>query len=114
MDLAQLCEKEDKLQKQINNINRELNDLRQQKKFIQAELDNVKRTIKILNSEVYVTDHAIVRYFERCLNYNIDEIRTTICPSDVKKKVKVLTNCKYPVKDFEIVVKDNKIVTVQK
>lgn len=114
MDLEQLQEKEEELQREFNKICKELGNLRRKKQDIQDELDEIKRQIKVINSDVTISDHAVVRYFERVLGYNIEEIRNTICPSDVKKKVKVLTNCKYPVKDFEIVVKDNKVVTVQK
>ena len=114
MELEKLQEDEERLQQEIRNLSNKLNSLRQEKIKYQEELEAVRRNIEIINSEITVTDHAVVRYFERVLNFNIDEIRDKICPLDIKNQIKVLSNCKCPVADFEIVAKNNKIVTVQK
>ena len=44
---------------------------------------------------IEVSDHAIVRYFERIIGFNIDELKETILQGD-----------------FERVIKNDKVITV--
>lgn len=113
MELEQLQEDEKRLQREISNLNKRLNKLQQEKIEKYDKLKEIQRNIEVINSDVIVTDHSIVRYFERVLGYNIEEIRLRICPPRVKEQIKVLTNCKIPVENFEIVAKNNKVVTTQ-
>lgn len=64
-----------------------------------------------------VTDHAIVRYFERVLNIDVEAIRKKIATPHVDRMVKVLGDGKFPAEDefgnkFKIVVSRNRIVTL--
>ena len=113
MDIEQLQEEAENLQKEINKLTYDLNITKQQRTEKQDKLNEINRTIEALNSDVTVTDHAVVRYFERVKGFDIEEIRNKILPSEVKPKIQILANCKYPLENFEIVVKNNKVVTVQ-
>ena len=72
---------------------------------------------KLIDQDTFVvTDHAIVRYFERVLGFDISEIRKQILPREVLPQLKTLGGkCKYPIngdKPFQIVVEDNTVVTL--
>jgi len=47
--------------------------------------------------QVPVSEHAIVRYFERVLGYDLDEIRAAIMPEIIERSAAVLGNGIFPV-----------------
>jgi hypothetical protein len=72
------------------------------------ELKRIDAEIGKLQRKVIVSEHAIVRYFERVLGYDIEDIKTQILPPDVKQ----LVNGTFQVGIHKVKVKDNTIVTV--
>lgn len=76
----------------------------------------MKKT-KIIDT-ISVTDHAVVRYFERVLQYDIEEIRKNILTEEIKKQYEILGNGTYPNRDnitrkkFHTVVSNLSVVTV--
>lgn len=66
---------------------------------------------KIRTSEIKVTEHAIVRYFERVLGFDIEAIEQKLTQGlDAHETIGSGT---YPNDDFKVVVKNNHIVTVK-
>lgn len=62
-----------------------------------------------------VTEHAILRYLERVNKINLKEIEKAILTPELVKMTEVLgTNGKFPVSDFNIVIRDGSVVTVEK
>lgn len=62
-----------------------------------------------------VTNHALLRYLERHLKLDIEQLRADVLPQDalMLHAITVLGNGTYPVGDsHRIVVKDNTVVTV--
>ena len=78
------------------------------------KLNEIKRMEKeleeIRTSEVKVTEHAIVRYFERILGFDIKAIEEKL--KHGLDAHETLGSGTYPNEDFRVVVKDNHIVTV--
>jgi hypothetical protein len=60
-----------------------------------------------------VTDHAVVRYLERVLGYDVDGIREAILCESVRKAIKAFGTAKIPHPDgFRVVVEDRQVVTI--
>jgi archaellum component FlaC len=80
------------------------------------KVERLKREIKYLKEEsndVIVTEHAILRYVERCMGFNLDQIRNEILTDSLKASIKAMGNGKYPVADgCKAIVKNNTIITI--
>lgn len=75
-------------------------------------LKQIQEQIKLHNSTLIVTEHAIVRYFERILGYNMETIKNEILPSKIQELLEGTHSFEYKTKDHIAVVKENKVVTV--
>lgn len=80
-------------------------------------VNNISKKIKQLTARsnpIVVTEHATLRYIERVVGINLDDIHNIILNDEVKAKVKAFGNGKYEVEGgFSVVVKENTIVTVE-
>jgi hypothetical protein len=112
----------DILQKEDSLLNSELDRLNKQSNFVKQKKNKISNRIKRLEAllkeskDLTVTDHAIVRYFERYLGFNIEDIKTSILTDELKNLVKVTGSLKYYNKniDCEITVKNNTVVSLYK
>jgi len=71
--------------------------------------------IKRKNPEaIFVSDHALVRYMERVLGADIEELKAKILPGETLKLMKELSfnDGRYPCGDFYLVLKDGVVVTI--
>ena len=96
----------------INTITKELGELKHR-------LNSLNQKIKqITTDKIIISEHAILRYFERVSNINIDDIKKNILPQSAINQIKILGDGKYPVKfmdnSFSIIVKGNTVVTIDK
>ena len=65
-----------------------------------------------MSKKIDVSDHAIVRYFERVLGYNIKEIKKKILPDPFKTVVNKFGNGKYPIGSHHVIVEGGRVVTI--
>lgn len=75
----------------------------------------LKETINSLNnnSNIKVSEHAIIRYMERVKGLNISEIEKEILTDDVLLLIEKLGGTgKYPIKEFQVVMKDYTVTTI--
>ena len=80
------------------------------KKIEQLQLD-INRFEK--NGKIKVSEHAIVRYFERVKGLDIELVEKEILSKDVMKLIDQLGgNGTYPNKDFKIILKNNTVTTI--
>lgn len=78
-------------------------------KDLATKIDELERSQK----DIFVTDHAILRYLERIDGMDIEAIRKKIATEQVSKLIHQLGNGVFPVNDiFKITVNDKKITTV--
>lgn len=78
-------------------------------------ITKLKETIDKLNSsnEVKISEHAIIRYLERVKGVDISQIEKEILTKEVLELIEILGGSgKYPVNDFQIVMKDYTVTTV--
>lgn len=93
-------------------------ELGQKTKEYQQKLD----TIKVLKAAIEkasktttlkVSDHAIIRYFERVKGYNIPEIEQEILSDKIRHMVETLGgNGTYPNEGYSIVMRDYTVTTI--
>jgi len=79
------------------------------------EINNLKKEIEKLEGldTLKVSEHAIVRYFERVLGYNIEEIEGIILSDNVVKMIETLGGSgTFPNENFQVVMKNNTVITI--
>ncbi len=65
-------------------------------------------------NKILISNHAVIRYFERVLGYDIEEIRNKILPDNMKAAVETLGDCSFTVDGVKRIVKGKKVMTVYK
>lgn len=106
----------------------ELKSLNTRIKKLQAEYKDIEEEIKALDrkkfqifreqasKEPVVTEHAMLRYFERVHGFNLEQIKKDILTPEVTKMIKEFKSGKFPVDNgykFKVVSKDKTIVTIE-
>lgn len=112
-DLNQLYAIKKKIEEELYVLNSQVSKFLKQKRNKEKYLEQINNQITSLSSDLSVSDHAIVRYFQRVLLYDIEEIKKKILPDYAKDVVKKLNNCEYPIEDFVAIIKDNNVVTIE-
>ncbi len=110
------------LENKINKLREDNSDLKLEIAAKQREFSHNEKTIIALAKQldqiknpasVLISDHAIVRYLERIKGIDIQLIRQEILSDDLLKIINTLGgNGRYPDKDYKVVMKDNKIITI--
>ena len=88
----------------------------------QKEYDTLRKNLNIIkekiskltsNTEIIISEHALLRYVERVLNIDIEEISNSILTDQFKTLVYTLGDGKIPLNnDFTAIVKDNVLNTI--
>lgn len=88
----------------------------------QKEYDTLRKNLNIIkekiskltsNTEIIISEHALLRYVERVLNIDIEEISNSILTDQFKTLVYTLGDGKIPLNnDFTAIVKDNVVTTI--
>ena len=78
------------------------------------QLKNVGQQIKDLSkSEPVVTEHALLRYAERVMGLDLDEVKAQILKPETVAQIKALGNGSYPIGNGrQAVVKDMSVVSI--
>lgn len=107
---------------QIKKLRSEADSLKIEVVTKQKELDlkkkriiSIQNTIDGINSskELKVSEHAIVRYFERVKGFDIADIENDILSEEVLSMVESLGGTGgYPNKDFKVLIKDYTVTTI--
>ena len=110
------------LNTQLKNLVAEAEDLKVRVAEGQREYDKKRLSIEKLKSEIAkiegssklkVSEHAIVRYFERVKGYDISEVEKEILSEQVVDLVEKLGgNGKYPNGSFSVVMRNHTVLTV--
>lgn len=110
--LSKLQGARDNLRLEVERIQRELSSNRK-------SIDAIEKKIKDLtdsNKDIQVSEHALLRYCERVLGINTEAIKAEII-NDVRLKELVNTlgdNGTYPVRDFQVIMRNKTITTIIK
>jgi hypothetical protein len=97
----------DFLKKDISHNQRELADKVRVR-------DGIKKKIESLESkEVLVSEHAMLRYFERVLGHDLEQIKKDIVTDKIKNMLEVTgPSGTFPADGFKVIIKNGKVVSV--
>jgi len=115
--------------RQLKQLQSQLKNLMADEAAMKIELANKQReysrklqAIEKLKKEIYnigqqetikVSEHAIIRYFERVKGYNIEEIEKEILNEDIVSWVGKLGGTgTYPNMGYSVIMKNNTVTTV--
>jgi archaellum component FlaC len=105
-----------KLESTIKGLEKERNDINTSINIYRKQIDSLKKDINNLSvKDIVITEHALLRYFERVKGYNLEDIKADIIDSKTKTLIEFLngTKGKVPWNENSLVVKDNTIVTIE-
>jgi predicted RNase H-like nuclease (RuvC/YqgF family) len=89
---------EDKIKRERETVSR-----------LQREIDRLKRRTE----KLVVSEHAILRYVERVMGLDLEEIKKKILPSDLEEKVRIIGNGIFPCGGtHKIKVSEGVVVTI--
>lgn len=111
-----------RLQTLKKDMELELEGLKEQQKRViklmcdlNENLDKINIQMEVLkNKEIIISEHAIVRYFERILKFDMDKLREKILTDKFMEQYITLGNGTYPVEgeNFKVIIKNGVIVTI--
>ena len=95
-------------------LQRETND---KVSALSDKIKSLKKQCEALKTrEIIISDHAVVRYFERVEGFDIENIKAAICPDSAKKQIGVVRTGSFPVrsgeKNWKLKVKDGIVATL--
>lgn len=97
------------LKQHLSAINQQYTKLLDEKKTV---LNQVKR-LEAENTEIKVTDHALVRYLERVKGFDIEAVRNEILSEETIGLIREFDgNGTFPCNGYRVVLVDNSVVTV--
>lgn len=92
-------------------LNQKNKDYQSKLREIKIYEDEIKKIEK--DDKIRVSEHAILRYFERVLGFNMDAVEKEILSKEVLSMIKTLGgNGSYPNKNFKVIMKDNTVTTI--
>ncbi len=111
-----------KVKSKIRRASEEAKDLKSNVKLWQqmyslkiSEIQSLSQKLKDMNKgDIKITEHAMLRYVERVLGIDIEQIEKSILEELNLETIEKLGNGTYPVRDFNVVIKENFIITVIK
>ena len=115
------------LKKQSENDQLKLSNIQNSHETIQLKVRAIEASVKATEAEleklkankIIVSEHALLRYFERIFNLDLEEVKESILSEDVLANIHELGGtCKYPITspqgdNMTLVVKDYIVVTVE-
>ena len=129
-EVKSLKTKRTKLQNEIKEIRNTINTLKTERdlknktiddnlkhiKQLETELENLKKTeddqLNAANG-IIVSEHAIIRYFERVLGFDIEKIKREMVPEKIKDQIKLMKSGLFPVGElYKLRVRQRTIVTL--
>lgn len=122
-----------KLQTRLSQLEGELKDAQASQKTANQQVNDLQKKIKqardsmekLKDVETIVSEHAILRFFERVLGYDLDEIRGMILSGKTPELIDEFRSGKFPQqletpptngsfnKSFRLVVKNKVVTTIE-
>ena len=82
-------------------------------KSLRDKLAEQIKAFEANHKEPVVTEHALLRYFERVYKVDLEEIKNEILSDDVKAFINKFQSGKIPAKGCRLIVKDRVVVTIE-
>ena len=92
----------------ISHLQKELSLKVKRSNNLQSRIDNIK------SGDIEITEHAMLRYFERVCGFDLELIKQGIISESLKAKASVLgSSFEAKLDGYSVVVKNNKVVTIK-
>jgi len=105
-----------KLQAQRKQLNIEIQEKQKESANMKSRIDMLQKKIEKLKSKksnnLIISEHALLRYIERVIGIDLQEIQNKILPPEKVEKIKAMGNCTYGLGDHKLTIKDGIVVTV--
>lgn len=117
-DIRKIKQLQSQLNKMIEDTEISKIEIANKQREYNQKLQNIAKLKETINSfdnnnKIKISEHAIIRYLERIKGLDIIEIEKEILTDEVLLLIEKLGgNGKYPVKDFQIVMKNYTITTI--
>ena len=113
-ELKQLQSRKAKLEVDVDAFKQDMIEKQKAHSKAVSQLQEVDKQIGSLQDlDVIISEHSIIRYMERAMGLDIDQIKDQILTEDMLISIKAMGSGKYPMREgLTAVVKDNTIVTV--
>lgn len=109
------------LESRLVKTRSKLRDKKETAREIAADIRKINNSILGLESRIKelkkfegptVSEHAIIRYMERVMGIDVEELRGNILTDKLKSQIEQLGDGKYPINGGKVVVKGNTIVSI--
>lgn len=98
-------------------VSTQQSELAMKKKTLQKLNEKLERLIKPNDGEIYVTEHAVIRYMQRVLNIDFDKFRKEILSEKVQMQIIEIGDGNFPIivndKSFTLVVRNGHVITIK-
>jgi chromosome segregation ATPase len=113
-ELKQLQTRRDRLKVQVDSLKEESKQKNKELSKAQNQLKSVLDQIEQLKeADIVVTEHAILRFIERSMGIDLEQVTNLILTEKLKHSISALGNGRHPIGDgMKAVVKDNAIVSI--
>ena len=114
--LKQLQSRKEKLSVHVATLKETAKVAQQSLAKAKNQLSSVEEEIvNLKNTDIIVSEHAIIRYFENIGVLDIEATKAIILSDATRTMIKGMGNGKYPIGDgLKAVVQDNTVVTIHK
>lgn len=105
------------IEAEIETLELKEKNLKQEISTKKMNLNNLRQKINSLSKsseQLTISEHAILRYIQRVMGLDIEEISSKILPQEEMQVVDRLGNGHYPINngEFRIIVKNRVVITV--
>ena len=112
-ELKSLQVRKTKLEVEIKNLEKDKNIIIGEINNKKNSLNSIRQNIKKLAiKEPIISEHAMLRYIERVMNINLEDIGNRILTEENRKMIKFAGSCKIKSDGIELIVKDFCIISV--
>lgn len=111
-ELKELRTRKTKLEAELMTACTEQKDINKKINDIKTKIKTIDKKIETSTKKIVVSEHALLRYLERKLGINLEELQGEIITPKLEELVKTLGSGQYPAEGCKLVVKDNVIVTI--
>jgi hypothetical protein len=103
-----------KLQAKRNDCFHDLKGHQEALNKMDKDLTRLRNRLEGFSSNPIMTEHSMLRYFERVLGYNLKELEESIIDENTKKTIRTIGNGKIEKNGFVLIIKNYSVLTVIK